>query len=144
MSLNKWGRQINSPVDVEILEEATLAMAQSTIQNAITKAGLSRADLARKMDRPRSFISLMLSGNHNLTIRTMAKALAACGCEIRFACAPITWSWKTNISTHDVEKAGVAAPNEDQVPAQAGTTMPIGNQLTGIVVPTWAIQTGAC
>jgi hypothetical protein len=136
--MNNWGRNINSPVDAELLEEAALAMAQSTIQNAINKAGISKAELARKMDRPRSFVSLMLSGSHNLTIKTMSKALTACGFEIRFNYVPISWSWKTNIPTQHI-----STPHEEQVPAQAGTTMPVSQQLTGIVVPTWASQTGA-
>jgi hypothetical protein len=135
--MNKWGINISSPVDAELLEEAALAMAQSTIQNAITKAGINKAELARKMDRPRSFISLMLSGRHNLTVKTMSRAMTACGFEIRFSCVPIAWSWKTKIPTQPV-----ITPHEEQVPAQAGTPMPVSEQLTGIAVPTLAYQTG--
>jgi transcriptional regulator with XRE-family HTH domain len=75
-------------MDFEILEESALAMAQSTIQNAINAANSSRADLARRMQCNRSVISRILSGN-NLTIKTMARALAACGVEIRFVTVPL-------------------------------------------------------
>lgn len=81
--------------DLDVLEEAALAMAQATIQNAITRSGITRAELARRLNRPRSFISRMLSGNHNLTIRTMARALAACDREVRFSSEPLTWSWSS-------------------------------------------------
>jgi plasmid maintenance system antidote protein VapI len=108
-------RQETQPVDVEILEEAALVTAQATIQNAIEQAHLSRADLARSMGRPRSFVSRMLSGNHNLTIRTMARALAACGLEAHFSYGPIMWGWV---------QPEMPPQGCDQVPAQAGTPVP--------------------
>ncbi len=70
--------------DIEVLEEAALAMAQSVIQNAIGESGITRAEVARRMERDRSIISRMLSGSHNLTVKTMARSLAACGFEVRF------------------------------------------------------------
>lgn len=76
-------------VGVEILEETALAMAQATIQNALTRSGMTRAEFARRLKRPPSFVSRMLSGDHNLTIKTMARALAACGQEVRFETAPL-------------------------------------------------------
>lgn len=79
--------------DLDVLEEAALAMAQATIQNAITQSGISRAELARRLQRPRSFISRMLKGDHNLTVKTMARALAACGREVRFGSEPLDWRW---------------------------------------------------
>jgi len=75
--------------DFDILEEGALAVAQATIQNAIDHSGISRAELARRLDRPRSFVSRMLCGDHNLTIRTMARALLACGYELRFDSVPL-------------------------------------------------------
>jgi ribosome-binding protein aMBF1 (putative translation factor) len=77
--------------DLEVLEESALFMAQATIQNAINDARLSRSDLAKKMNCPRSFISRMLSGKHNLTIKTMARAILACGFEVGFTRVPIVW-----------------------------------------------------
>jgi transcriptional regulator with XRE-family HTH domain len=79
--------------DIEVLEEAALAMAQSVIQNAMTESGIKQSEVARRMERDRSFVSRMLSGNHNLTIKTMARSLAACGFEVRFERVPITSNW---------------------------------------------------
>lgn len=91
---NPWLLSKRDPApDLEILEEAALAMAQATIQNAINRSGLSRAELARRLDRPRSFISRILGGDHNLTIKTMARTLLACGYEVRFGSEPLNWSW---------------------------------------------------
>ena len=121
--MTHWVELTNAPIDVGVLEEAALAMAQSTIQNAIHGAGITRADLARKMDCPRSFVSRMLNGNHNLTVKTMARSLAACGFEVRFQRVPIMWNWRTQ------------APKqyEETLPAQAGSTIPISDSV-GIVV----------
>lgn len=116
MNLNYWATSSTRPecgADIEILEESALAMAQSTIQNAIIESGISRAELARRMNRNRSFISRMLGGSHNLTIKTMARSMAACGFEVRFQPVPLQWSW-------------VSAPTpKEELPAHAGSTVPI-------------------
>jgi transcriptional regulator with XRE-family HTH domain len=99
--------------DVELLEEAALALAQSVIQNAIDESGVSRAEVARRMERNRSFVSRMLSGSHNLTVKTMARSLAACGFEVRFERVPIASNW--------IE---ASAPSSKKIPpAHAGSTI---------------------
>jgi transcriptional regulator with XRE-family HTH domain len=108
-------QQAGRPIDPEILEESALATAQATIQNAIDQKKISRADLARAMGRPPSFISRMLSGSHNLTIRTMARALAACGFEAHFSYGPIQWGWLNEETSNDRQQR--------TVPAQAGTPL---------------------
>jgi transcriptional regulator with XRE-family HTH domain len=79
---------------LEILQEGALALAQATIQKAIDDAGLSRAELAKRMDRPRSFISKIMRGDHNLTIKTYALVLAACGFEAEFGKCECKTSWE--------------------------------------------------
>jgi hypothetical protein len=82
------------PVDYEILQETAIGMAQLTIQKALNRSSLKgRSGLAEKMGRSRSFITRMLSGSHNLTIKTFALALAACGFEPTFGFQPIQWGW---------------------------------------------------
>ena len=103
----------DNAVDLEVLEESALAMAQSTIQSAITKSGISRAEMARRMNRNRSFISHMLTGSHNLTIKTMARSLAVCGFEVRFEPVALEWTWVDIAPT----------PQKEVEPANAGSTM---------------------
>ena len=79
--------------DLESLDEMSLAMAQAEIQIAMDESGLKKSELADKLGRPRSFISRILSGNHNLTIRTMARVFGACGFEIRFNRVPVEVVW---------------------------------------------------
>lgn len=117
--MSHWVGSTNRLIDFEVLEESALAMAQSTIQNAITDAGISRIELARRMECHRSAVSRILSGSHNLTIKTMAKALAACGAEVRFERVPIEWNW-----------ISIPQPLEEEVvPACAGTTRLIAESL---------------
>jgi transcriptional regulator with XRE-family HTH domain len=113
--MSNWIGKINSQIDYEILEESALAMAQSTIQGAINDSGLSKADMARRMCCNRSVVSRILNGHHNLTVKTMARALAACGSEVRFERVPIQWNW------------GVLPQFQEQVPAHAGTAIVIGD-----------------
>jgi hypothetical protein len=82
-------------------------MAQATLQNAIDECGIKRSELAERMSRPKSFISKMLSGSHNLTIKTFALALAACGLEPQFSYAPIQWGWTGGESTAETACAVV-------------------------------------
>lgn len=112
--MSHWINKISTPtpIDFEVLEESALAMAQATIQNAINEAGISRADLARRMRRNRSIVSRILSGDHNLTIKTMSRALAACGSEVRFQRVPIEWNWSFIPQL----------PEHEECPQHAGTS----------------------
>jgi transcriptional regulator with XRE-family HTH domain len=114
-------------IDVEILEESALAMAQSTIQGAINAAGVSKADLARKIGCNRSYISRMLTGSHNLTVKTMARTLAACGFEVRFQRVKIEWNWA------DVPMPAKVPVQQEVQPAQPGCTI-FGFTLTPVLI----------
>src|SRR5437867_9347423 len=76
-------------VDLDVLQESALAVAQSTIQNAMNEAGLKPIDLAKKLGWHRSFVSRMMSGRQNLTIKTFALALAGCGFRAQFGYSPL-------------------------------------------------------
>jgi transcriptional regulator with XRE-family HTH domain len=107
------------PLDYEILQESALAMAQATIQNAFNESGLkSRAELARRMGKKRSYVTRILRGEHNLTVKTFALALAACGFRARLSYGPMQWGWARLEPEYPV-----LPQNESSVPAGAGTFM---------------------
>jgi hypothetical protein len=81
-------------IDLDVFEETALAMAQAEIQNALNESSLRRTDLALRLGKPRSFVSKILGGSHNLTIRTMARVFAACGYELRFSRVPAKVEWE--------------------------------------------------
>lgn len=115
--MSNWVR-VKSSIDLEVLEESALAMAQSAIQNAMNEAQISRAEMARKMVRNRSIVSRILSGHHNLTIKTMARALAACNSEVRFEVVPLEWNWTIAGSCPKVERLPAGAGNTEEIDAQ--------------------------
>src|SRR5437773_2642437 len=115
---DQWAR--SSEYDPEVLEESALAMAQATVQKAMSESGTSKAELARRLERPRSFISRLMSGSHNLTVKTMARALVACGYEIEFGMTPIRWNWMPE----EANVSAVILDCEEQVPAlEEGTLL---------------------
>jgi transcriptional regulator with XRE-family HTH domain len=104
-------------VDVELIQGMSLAMAQATIQLALKKRRISRADLAKRMGRQRSFVTRMMSGGYNMTIKTFALALASCAYRPTFGYAPITW-------VIGAESERPILTTRDSVPAGAGTFLP--------------------
>ena len=77
--MSHWAKPdewVEDAVDLDIVEETALAMAQSAIQTAIDKSGISRTEMARRMKCNRSLVSRLLSGSHNLTVKTMARSMA--------------------------------------------------------------------
>lgn len=74
-------------------EEIALATAQADMETTIEKAGLQKSVVASIMGRPKSFISKIMGGGHNLTIRTMARLYAACGLELRFGKVAVVEHW---------------------------------------------------
>ena len=59
--------------DADVVVETSLAMAQATIQKAMRESKIARGP-CRTIGPTRSFISKMLSGSHNLTVKTLARA----------------------------------------------------------------------
>ena len=70
--------------DLDVATEVALAMAQSTVQQAIDKARITKAELARRTGLTRPYVSAILKGSHNLTVKTMSRCLFACGYEVAF------------------------------------------------------------
>lgn len=112
--MSHWIGNVGSQIDIDVLEESAIAAAQSTIYNAMEAAGISKSELARRMGCNRSLITRILTGSHNLTVRTMARSLAACGFEMRCHYVPIEWNWTASECTYE----------EEALPAHAGSARP--------------------
>lgn len=55
---------------------------------ALTDAGVTRTELARRLDRSPRFVSQLLAGGRNLTLRTVADVAAALSLRVSFVMAP--------------------------------------------------------
>lgn len=60
-------------------EEAAMVDASELIAHALEASGLSRADLARKLNVTRSEVTERLRGDRNITVRNLAATLHALG-----------------------------------------------------------------
>ena len=85
-------RELTS-AELRMLEETALAVAQATIQNAINDASLTRADMVRRMGRSRSYVTKILQGDHNLTVKTLARAVGACGQQLQLDATEPQCEW---------------------------------------------------
>lgn len=68
--------------EIELAEETLLATAQATLQIAMDKSKLSKAEIAKRAGEFN--ITYVLRGGHDLKVKTMARIAHACGMEIEF------------------------------------------------------------
>jgi transcriptional regulator with XRE-family HTH domain len=62
----------------ELILEVTEALAE-----AMTRQGITKAELARRLGKSKGFVSQVLAGDRNLTLRTIADISDALACRIR-------------------------------------------------------------
>lgn len=69
----------------QILRKARFLRAAIELRKVRRKLGLSQADLAKKMDVKREFISRIESGRQNITLETLYKIADTTGRELKIA-----------------------------------------------------------
>lgn len=70
-------------IPLEIQKETALSFAVSDrIHSILVKNGMTQKELARKMNKTEAEVSIWLSGQHNFTLRTIAKISAILGEDI--------------------------------------------------------------
>lgn len=65
--------------DAIYAQEAAMIEASELIARALESSGVSRAELARRLDVSRGEITARLKGERNITVRTLAETLHALG-----------------------------------------------------------------
>lgn len=75
--------------DREIEVEALTMRLADVIQETLEERGLTRADLARVMGVSKAHITQTLSGQRNLTLKTVAEALHALDSRLAVSVAPL-------------------------------------------------------
>ncbi len=68
--------------DPEFLTEGLLLEVNESICELMEDQGVSRAELARKLSWPRSAVTKMLQGNHNISIGRLMKVALALSCTL--------------------------------------------------------------
>jgi transcriptional regulator with XRE-family HTH domain len=68
--------------------EGLVTEAGEFIARLMREQRVTKAELARRLGKSRAYITQMLSGSRNLTVRTLAEAACALGVEVKLAAVP--------------------------------------------------------
>lgn len=68
--------------DLEFRTEEVIIEFTEKVVAAMRERDMSRVELAQRLGVSKSFVTKLLNGNPNLTIRTMVSLAAALGCEL--------------------------------------------------------------
>lgn len=78
---------INTDVQIEV--EAAKMAAADLIAEHMDAAGITRSELARRLDVTRAHIAQTLSGERNISLETLVKFLYALELRVEFSVAPL-------------------------------------------------------
>ena len=70
-------------------QERTIVEATELICELLETSGVSRTELAKRLRKTKGYISQLLDGETNMTLRTLSDALYALGREVHFTSGPI-------------------------------------------------------
>jgi transcriptional regulator with XRE-family HTH domain len=68
--------------------EALAAEASEVIARLMAERSVSRADLARRLNKSRAWVTQLLSGKANMTVRTLAEVAHVLGAEVKLHVQP--------------------------------------------------------
>ena len=72
--------------------EALAAEASELIARLMAAQKLSKADLARRLNKSRAWVTQLLSGKANMTVRTLAEVVYALDAEVKLHAQPLRYS----------------------------------------------------
>ena len=71
--------------------ESLVAEASEVIAKLMAKRNVSKADLARRLNKSRAWVTQLLSGKTNMTVRTLAEVVHALNGEVKLHAEPMSW-----------------------------------------------------
>lgn len=69
-------------------QEALIVEATEALAEALEASGINQSELARRLDKTKGYISQLLGGGRNLTLRTLADLADALECLVEFRLQP--------------------------------------------------------
>jgi transcriptional regulator with XRE-family HTH domain len=83
-------RQTSSPEARRQYEIERLAVwAADLVARVMEEQQISKADVAKRLGKSRAFVTQVLSGSRNMTLRTFADLAWACDCRLTVASEPL-------------------------------------------------------
>lgn len=71
--------------------EALVAGASEVIAKLMDEQDISKADLARRLNKSRAWVTQLLGGSANMTVRTLAELAYTLGAEVKLQAQPPSW-----------------------------------------------------
>jgi transcriptional regulator with XRE-family HTH domain len=71
--------------------ERMVAEASDTIARLMAEQKVTKAELARKLNKSRAWVTQLLSGKANMTVRTLAEVVYALDAEVKLNSQPQSW-----------------------------------------------------
>jgi hypothetical protein len=87
--------------------EALVAEASEAIASLMAEQNVGKADLARRLNKSRAWMTQLLSGKANMTVRTLAEVVYAPGAEVKLQAQPPSWTMCGRLP--DVDHTGEAS-----------------------------------
>jgi transcriptional regulator with XRE-family HTH domain len=72
--------------------EALVVEASEQIARLMAEQSVSKADLARRLNKSRAWVTQLLSGKANMTVRTLAEVVYTLGAEVKLRAQPLSWT----------------------------------------------------
>ena len=88
--------------------EALVAEASEAIAKLMAEQNVSKADLARRLNKSRAWVTQLLSGKANMTIRTLAEVAYTLGAEVKLHAQPPSWKMMGKPAGTEADPAGIA------------------------------------
>ena len=93
--------------------EGFVTEATEFIARLMEQQGVSKAELARRLGRSRAYVTRLLNGSANMTIRTLAEVAYALGAEVKLQAEPIATAERDAVASRQVQhvwRFGKVAP----------------------------------
>lgn len=79
MTANHFLTRQDEELDRLVRQEELILQVTETLTQALDEAGVTKAELARRLGKSPGFVSQVLGGGRNLTLRTLSDIAAALG-----------------------------------------------------------------
>ncbi len=99
-----------------LAEERLILDATEMVASLMADTGISRAELAKRINKTRGFVTQVLAGDRNMTLRTLAAICYALGARVQVSAQTSAASHAQIPHRHVPVPAAVASPTPSLVP----------------------------
>jgi transcriptional regulator with XRE-family HTH domain len=85
----RLSRKSSNPYELTLESERLMLEATETIHGLLSEQGLNQAALAGRLGKSKSHVTQLLSGDRNLTLRTLAEVAFHLGVRVRLSVEPL-------------------------------------------------------